>query len=213
MTTTRQIVMVSSGLSDESATNRLGEALVNAIERHAAQRGIDIDVTRIYVRDLAQHVASASLSGFASGDLADAYDVLGHADAVLALTPTFKASYTGLFKAFWDATEDGLIAGVPTFLGATGGSERHSLMTDTAMRPLFAYLGAHVLPTTIYAATSDWAGTQLMRRVERAADEIVGALVGDAAGSEPPTVSAQRRESVTNPFGNVPTMAQMLSGQ
>jgi FMN reductase len=47
---------------------------------------------------------------------------------------------------------------MPVLIGATGGSARHSLMLDHAMRPLFSYLRAVVLPTSVYAAPQDWGG-------------------------------------------------------
>lgn len=220
-TDVRRIVMVSSGLSEESATNRLGEALLASAQRQAEAQGLSLEVTRVFLREMASQIASAGLSGFATGELRDAYAALSNADGLIALTPTFKASYTGLFKGFWDVSEDGHVADVPTVLGATGGSERHSLMTDTAMRPLFAYLGARVLPTAIYAATSDWASTELNRRIDRAAAELVMALAGKASVSDasatpragaPTSELARRRERVAHPFEGVPTMEQMLKG-
>ena len=226
--TTRRIVLVSGGLSEESATNRLGEAIVSAMQEQATTRQVTLDVTRVYVRDMAADIASASLSGFATGALADAHQALADADGVIALTPTFKASYTGLFKGFWDVTTDGLIADVPTLLGATGGSARHSLMTDTAMRPLFAYLGARTMPTSIFAATDDWADASLQRRIERAADELLttvlaanpsqGAAVrsddaaADAGEPAPASVLGRRRQQASDPFANAPTTEQLLGG-
>ena len=209
-----RIAVVTGGLSEESATNRLGEEIVRAL-RVRAGADTELDVSTISVRQLAPQVASASLSGFANGGLADAYATIGQADAVIALSPTFKASYTGLFKAFWDATEDGLLAGVPVVIAATGGSERHSLMTETAMRPLFAYLGALVMPTAIYAATADWANEGLERRIGRVADELAHVLFQPRGAQERDmsrtAASEARRQQATDPFSNVMTMEQMLN--
>lgn len=159
------IVVVTGGQSEESTTNRLGEGLASAVVDEGRSVGADVRVETISVRDLAHEIASASVTGFATGDLQTAIDLVGEADAVIAVSPTYRASYTGLFKAFWDVTPDGIIAGVPMIVGATGGTPRHSLVTDTAMRPLFAYLKALVMPTAVYAAADDWAGGSLTSRM------------------------------------------------
>lgn len=65
---------------------------------------------------------------------------------------------------------------MPVIVGATGGSGRHSLVTDTALRPLFAYMKALVLPTAVYAAPDDWAGRGLEARASEAADELTQQL-------------------------------------
>ena len=73
---------------------------------------------------------------------------------------------------------------MPVLLAATAGSARHSLVVEHALRPLFAYLQAVVVPTGVFAATEDFgsvAGSRLSERVDRAADELVALLVG--AGS------------------------------
>ena len=80
-----------------------------------------------------------------------------------------RDSYSGLFKSFWDLAEPTSVVGVPVLLGATGGTARHSLMIDTAMRPLFAYLKARIVPTAVFAASDDWgeaAGVQASMRTD-----------------------------------------------
>ncbi|MGM1065713.1 CE1759 family FMN reductase, partial [Saccharothrix sp. Mg75] len=100
------------------------------------------------------------------------------ADALIAVTPTFNASYSGLFKSFVDVLDPDSLAGKPVLIGATGGSERHSLVLDHALRPLFAYLKAVVLPTGVYAASSDWGAEGLPGRIDRAAGELADLLTG-----------------------------------
>lgn len=77
----------------------------------------------------------------------------------------FQASYSGLFKGFVDVIPDGTLAGVPVLLGATAGTARHNLVTETALRPLFTYLKALSVPTAVFAASEDfgaaWAGVRL----------------------------------------------------
>ncbi|WP_181008696.1 NAD(P)H-dependent oxidoreductase, partial [Streptomyces sp. SM12] len=80
------------------------------------------------------------------------------ADALIAVTPVYNASYSGLFKSFFDLVDPTALAGTPVIVAATGGTPRHSLVLDHAMRPLFGYLRALTVPTGVYAATADWGG-------------------------------------------------------
>jgi FMN reductase len=70
------------------------------------------------------------------------------------VTPIFTTSYSGLFKSFVDVLDTEALRGLPVLLAATGGSPRHSLAVDYAMRPLFSYLHAAPLSTTVFAASS-----------------------------------------------------------
>lgn len=228
MSERKTLVVVSGGLSEESTTHRLADGLTKAVTAQAKGAGLDLTVERVNVRDMAQEIASASLTGFASGRLADAYEALERSDAVIAVTPTYKASYTGLFKGFWDVTPDGVMAGIPVVIGATGGTARHSLVTDTALRPLFAYMKALVMPTAVYAASEDWAASGLVSRMDEAAAELVGQLSAGSVtagpaqpqegvdGDETPTRASRTlrgtRERARDPFVDVPTMEHMLRG-
>lgn len=178
------IVIVSGGLSEESATNRLGAAIETA-----AHEAADVEVRWVQLRPLARAIADHLVSGFPNPQLAAALNQLEHADAVVALTPTFQGSYAGLFKSFFDLVDTEVLTGVPVLLGATGGTARHSLMTETAMRPLFTYLHALVVPTAIFVATEDWgaastdagvAGSQLRQRIRAAVDQLLHLAAGAA---------------------------------
>ena len=126
----------------------------------------------IELRPLAHALADNLLTGFPSGDLARAIEAVVSADALIVVTPVFAASYSGLFKQFFDVLEKDAIAGKPVLIAATAGTARHSLVLEHAMRPLFAYLGAVVAPTAVFAATEDFADPRLEERVERAAREL-----------------------------------------
>ncbi|WP_129657054.1 CE1759 family FMN reductase [Rothia halotolerans] len=167
------IAVVTAGLSEPSSTALLADRLLEAVQARLRPTGAEARAVRIDLRGLAHGIADHLTMGFPSGKLAAALDALRGADAVIAVTPTFKASYTGLFKSFWDLVEDGELDGVPTLLAATGGTARHSLMIDVAMRPLFAYLRADAVPTGVFAATDDFgADESLQRRIDRAAGEL-----------------------------------------
>ena len=92
----------------------------------------------------------------------------------------YQASFSGLFKSFMDLVEEGRLRGRPVLLAATGGTERHSLAVEYALRPLVAHLGAVAVPTGVVAAMGDLGGPgapALEARIERAARELA-ALVG-----------------------------------
>ena len=69
------------------------------------------------------------------------------------MSPVYTGSYSGLFKMFFDVLEDGTLEGKPVLIAATAGTTRHSLVLEFAMRPLFAYLRADVVPTAVFAAS------------------------------------------------------------
>jgi FMN reductase len=105
---------------------------------------------------------------------------------VVAVTPVFAASYSGLFKTFVDVLDPDALAGMPVLLAATAGSARHSLVLEHAMRPLFSYLRALTVPTAVFAAPEDWAGgdrsaAALGDRIVRAARELAELVAGRPA--------------------------------
>lgn len=172
----RVLTVVSAGLRVPSSTRLLADQLAAA----SAQALGDVEVRVVEVRDHAHAIADALLTGFPSGALADALRDVAEADALVVVTPTFQASYSGLFKSFVDLVEPDTLRGTPVLLAATGGTERHSLVLEHALRPLFAHLGAVSVPTGVYAATADFGGEHapaLTARVERAAGELA-TLVG-----------------------------------
>ena len=193
MSSIKKVVVVSAGLRTPSTTRLLADDLAAQVVVAAGDAGVGVDVTHVEVRDHAHALADTMLTGFATGALKTALAQVQGADALIVVSPTFSASYSGLFKLFFDALESdettGLVFdGTPVLLAATGGTERHSLMLDFALRPLFSYLGAEPLRTGVYAATSDFGGeasARLAGRIRRAGAELVGVLAGAAA----PTVA------------------------
>lgn len=190
-----RIVVVSAGLSTPSSTRLLADRL--AAETRAALE--DAEVVHVELRALAHELTDHLLTGFPAPALAAAIAAVRDADGVIAVTPVFSASYSGLFKTFVDVLEPGLLDGTPVLIAATAGTARHSLVLDHALRPLFSYLRAVVVPTGVFAATDDFAGTDLDARVRRAAGELA-LLAGkvaapDAARTPAPTPgrSAERR--------------------
>ncbi|MGW2688727.1 FMN reductase [Streptomyces sp. NPDC001414] len=169
-----KLVVVSAGLSVPSSTRLLADRLAAAVGREAA--GTEIEVVEL--RDLAVEIAHNFTNGFPGRRLAAALEAVTAADGVIAVTPVFTASYSGLFKSFFDVLDQEALVGKPVLIAATGGTARHSLVLDHALRPLFAYLRAVVVPTGVYAASEDWGAEGLESRVERAAGELAALMTG-----------------------------------
>lgn len=172
----RTIAVISAGLSQPSSTRLLAERLATA-----TQKGVEAQVEFVDLREVASDIMNTMLTGFASPKLEKVLQTVTTADAVIAVTPIFTTSYSGLFKSFIDILDPVSLTGMPVLIAATGGTERHSLALDYAMRPLFTYLHAVVAPTAVYAASSDWgdAESSLGERIERASAEFAS-LVRDS---------------------------------
>jgi FMN reductase len=196
---TKRIVVVTAGLSVPSSTRLLADLLGDAIERSIQARGADVEVETIELRPLAHALADHLLTGFPSGDLATAIDHVHRADGLVVVTPVFAASYSGLFKTFFDVLEPDVLDGKPVLVAATAGTARHSLVLEHALRPLFSYLHAVVVPTGVFAATEDFGGSDgaLQKRVDRAAGELA-ALVADGVSATPKPGPA--RPAAVTPF-------------
>jgi FMN reductase len=177
-----KLVVVSAGLSVPSSTRLLADRLAAATAPAAtAPQPGPADVRVVELRDLAVEIAHTFTNGFPGRDLSAAFDAVAGADGLIVVTPVFSASYSGLFKSFFDAlsvTDENALAGKPVLIGATGGTARHSLVLDHALRPLFSYLKAVVVPTGVYAASEDWGAEGLDGRIERAAGELAALMAG-----------------------------------
>jgi len=180
--TTKHLVVLSAGLSVPSSSRLLADRLTEAAVRQLGALGDEVVVEVVELRDLAHEVTDHLLTGFAPEALAAVQRSVTAADGLVAVTPIFSASYSGLFKSFVDVLEPTALAGTPVLLGATGGTARHSLALEHAVRPLFAYLRAVVVPTAVFAASEDWGGdagaagtnvaSGLGERIDRAAAEL-----------------------------------------
>ncbi|MFF5030767.1 FMN reductase [Nocardia salmonicida] len=179
---TTRIAVVSAGLSQPSSTRLLADRLAAATAR---ELGGEVELDFVDLRDHARELADNLLTGFPAPSLRAAIDKVVTADGLIAVTPIFSASYSGLFKTFFDVLEPDSLAAMPVLAGATGGTERHSLALEHAVRPLFAYLRSIVVPTAVYAASTDWgangADQALNNRIDRAATEFSALLLGRAA--------------------------------
>ncbi|MGW1977029.1 FMN reductase [Streptomyces sp. NPDC001889] len=189
--TARKLVAVSAGLSVPSSTRLLADRLTESVRSTLAADGTDVEVRVVELRELAVPIANHLVTGFPSPELSEAIEAVTEADGLIAVTPVFTASYSGLFKSFFDLIEPEALTGKPVLIGATGGTARHSLVLEHALRPLFAYLRAIVAPTAVYAASEDWGGTgdaltdTLPVRIRRAGEQFARLVAAEAAERGP----------------------------
>lgn len=164
-----KLTVVSAGLSTPSSTRLLADRLAGAARDELVDRGHTVSIEVVELRALAGDIANHFVTGFASPRLAAVIDTVTRSDGLIAVTPVFTASYSGLFKSFFDVIAPDALTGQPVLIAATGGTARHSLVLEHALRPLFAYLRAAVVPTAVYAASEDWgSGRRVHRRPARA---------------------------------------------
>jgi FMN reductase len=196
----RTIAVVSAGLSQPSSSRLLADKLAAAAAGHLPA---GTEVITIELRDLAHDIVNALLTGFPAPALREATEQVLHADALIAVTPLYSGSYNGLFKSFFDVLDPGALVGKTVLIAATGGTARHSLALEHAVRPLFTYLRAITVPTAVFAATEDWgtaggSAEALTARIDRAGAELASLL--------------ERREpaSQEDPYASVTPFEQFL---
>lgn len=179
--TARTLAVVSAGLGQPSSTRLLADRLAASTAAALASRDVpDVTVEVVELRDHAHDLTNNLLTFVASERLQVTKDLVVGADGLVAVSPVFSASYSGLFKTFFDLLDRGALADLPVLLGATGGTPRHSLVLEHAFRPLFAHLRAATVPTAVYAASQDWRSDGdadgLTSRIDRAAEELAAMI-------------------------------------
>lgn len=209
---TFRLAVVTAGLSQPSSTRLLADRIAAAASAALGGVGHEVELEAIELRPLAHAITDAMLTGFPAGDLAAALESVARADALVAVTPVFGGTFSGLFKSFVDVIPRGDLAGTPVVLAATGGSTRHSLAVEHALRPLLAFHQAITVPTGVFAATDDFGGAGadgLTARIERAAQELAR-LVGPASASDDGSRDDAREESTgqTSGWPQAPSIAR-----
>ncbi|MHC6591792.1 CE1759 family FMN reductase [Arthrobacter sp. C152] len=187
---TRRITVLSAGLGVPSSSRLLADQLAAAAERRLASAGYAAAVEVVELRDLAVDIANNFVTGYAAPRLAEVIAAVEASDGIIAVTPVFSASYSGLFKSFIDVLDPKSLDGKAVLLGATGGTDRHQMILDYALRPLFSYLRTRIAATGVFAGPQDWGtadegGASLADRIERAAAEFGRLLEGPQPGRKP----------------------------
>ncbi|HEY3954130.1 MAG TPA: CE1759 family FMN reductase [Streptosporangiaceae bacterium] len=193
-----RLAVVSAGAGDPSSTRLLADRTAERAVALAAGRGNTVTAGTIELRELAADISTALVSGLVTPKLQRAIDALGGADGIIAAAPVYKAAPSGLFTSFFDVLDNDLLIAKPTVLAATAGTARHALVVDDQMRPMFAYLRAMTVPTSLFAAPEDWGDPALASRIDRAAVELVLLLESGFAGQ----VRDQSWRSYQHEFGS-----------
>ena len=168
-----RIVVVSGGASDPSSTAMLAGRIADSVRRLASDRGEQVTVNVIALRELASEIANALVSRLLGPRMNRAVQLLLESDGIIASAPVYKAAPSGLFSSFFHVLDDDLLIAKPVVHAATAGTARHALVVDDQMRSLFAYLRAMTVPTSVFAASEDWNNVELGQRIERAAFELL----------------------------------------
>ena len=178
-----RLVVISAGVSEPSTTRLLADRAAQKTLDLLRDADVEASVGVIELGPLAVEIAQAIVSGFPGERLQAAIERLAEADAVIASTPVYKAGVSGLFKSFVDVLDNDLLIAKPVILAATAGTARHAMVVDEQLRPLFAFLRAMPVPTSLFAAPDDWGSTELSGRIARAASELTLLLRSGAGRS------------------------------
>ena len=148
-----------------SRTHRMVSAVADAF---AAASGGHVE-TIIDLADL-----MPSLFDFGSAELAPALDQVLHSDVLVVGSPTYKATYTGVLKAFCDHIGGGQLAGTLALPTMMGGAYNHALAVEAHLRPLLVELGATCATPGLYVLESD---IEQIETVGREYIERIGASI------------------------------------
>ncbi len=208
----RTIAVVHAGLGQPSSTRLLADRLADATARELKALGHDVTVEVVELRDHGHAIIDAMLTGFPTGDLARDIETITQADGIIAVSPLFTTTYSGLFKSFVDILDKDALTGMPVLLGATGGTPRHSLALEYSMRPLFTYLRADGVTTSVFAATDDWAQAGDRTRRDDGASSLPERI--ERAGRSLAATMAARGEHTKrdDPFASTPSFLDLLGG-
>ena len=156
MTAALKVVAVSGGAYRPSRTLALTEAIVAELGKH-----LHIDAQLIELSEIARPVGGALSRAELPATVEQQLQAIEHADLLIVATPVYRGSYPGLLKHLFDLVDINGLIDTPVLLAATGGSERHALVLEHQLRPLFGFFQALTLPIGVYAVESDFANYQI----------------------------------------------------
>ncbi|KKI40207.1 FMN reductase [Burkholderia vietnamiensis] len=179
-----KVVVVSGNTSRPSRTLALTEALLSGL-----RAVLPVEPHLIELGEIAPVLSGVLSRADASAELALQLRTIEEADVLIVGSPVYRASYTGLFKHLFDLVHHEALIDVPVLLAATGGSERHALVIDHQLRPLFSFFQARTLPLGVFASERDFqdyaiTSPELLDRIRLAVERAVP-LVREASLLEP----------------------------
>ena len=151
LSTPLNIVAVSGGLNSPSKTESLVQAIIDELSE-----AIDIKIHFVKLSEIGPLLGGAIYRNQLPQRVQDDLAAVEAADALIVGTPVYRASFTGLFKHFFDFVEQTALVDVPVLLAASGGSDRHALVLEHQLRPLFSFFQAQTLPIGVYATDRDF---------------------------------------------------------
>lgn len=164
-----RIVAFSGSTRRPSKSRALAEAIGNAV---SAQ--LDVDIRVFDVLDAGPGLGAAFTRHQLTPEAAAIVDAVENADALIAVTPVYKGSYTGLFKHLFDFVDQNALVNKPVVVGATGGGHRHALIVEHQLRPLFGFFSALVVPTSVYASDHEFLDGRVIEPGVRDRIELAG---------------------------------------
>ncbi|NWK45929.1 FMN reductase [Ralstonia pickettii] len=157
-----KVVAVSGSVQRPSRTLVLVEQLLAALAEV-----LPIDVHLITLEELAPAIGGTSYRDQLPGRVQAELAAIESADVLVVGSPVYRGSYTGLFKHLFDLVHHEALIDVPVLLAATGGSDRHALVIDHQLRPLFSFFQARTLPLGVYASEQDFSGHEITSQALR----------------------------------------------
>lgn len=151
MSTTYKVTAIVGSTSSPSRTRVLVDAIVQSL-----QTSQPLEVTWVELATLAPHIGVATSHDALTPEGKAALRAIEESDLLIAASPVYKGSYTGLFKHLIDFIHPEALVGKPTLLAATGGSDRHALVVDQELRPLFSFFRTHTVPSAVFASDADF---------------------------------------------------------
>jgi len=173
------IVGFAGSFSQPSRPRSLVQAAVDDAAHRTGLRGLVFDLG-----DLGASLGTAKRIDDLGQDARKLVESLLAADAIVVGSPVYKGSYTGLFKHLFDLIEPEALRGKPVLLTATGGGDRHALVIEHQLRPLFGFFEAASVPTGVYAGAADidrdgQLSAPLRARLDAAVGQLSAALARD----------------------------------
>lgn len=123
-----RLLIISASASGTSRSEKLGDHVARLLA------GSDIHIDHLKLRTLPP--AALLAADTVDAEIAGALKTLEEADGLIVITPTYKATYTGLLKVFIDLLPQYALRGKAVLPLATGGTVAHMLMLDYGLRPV-----------------------------------------------------------------------------
>lgn len=176
----RVVVVNGSPRGEGSRTVALAD-LVTSTLADRAPADMPVEISRVDVYGLGPGFTGAITRDDVPADVEARLREVEDADLLVAAVPVYRASYPGMFKHFFDLVGQYALAGKPVLLVATGGSDRHALVVEHQLRPLFAFFQALTVPVAFYVSSGDFDGSTILdlevySRIEVGLDDVMGLL-------------------------------------